>query len=83
MTVNTMHIMDRSGDTRIMWDPERPGEVEAAREQFNKLTRRRSEGGQGYTAYKVNPEDASKGEVVREFDPHAGKLILAPAMAGG
>lgn len=83
MTVNTMHIMDRSGDSRIMWDPERPAEVEAARAQFDKLTKPKSKGGQGYTAYKVNPEDASKGEVIREFDPAAGKLILAPAMAGG
>ena len=83
MTINTMHIMDRTGDSRIMWDPNNADEVAAAKATFDKLTKPKSRGGQGYMAYKVNPEDASKGEIVREFDPNAGKLILAPAMVGG
>ena len=28
-----MHVMDRTGDTRTIWDPNRPAEVEAARKQ--------------------------------------------------
>jgi hypothetical protein len=68
--------MDRTGDTRVMWDPNNGDEVTSARNQFNELR------GKGYLAYKVT-ETAGKGDLIREFDPDAGKIILAPPMRGG
>lgn len=69
-------ILDQTGDTKIIWDPEKPDEVEHARETFNKLKKK------GYLAYSVNRK-GDKGEVLREFDPEAEKMILAPQTVGG
>lgn len=69
-------VLDVSGDTKIIWDPDKPEEVENARETFNRLRKK------GYAAYSVNRK-GDKGEVIREFDPEAEKLILAPATVGG
>ena len=71
-----MCVMDRTGDTKIIWDRTKPDEVESAREQFDKLRKK------GYAAYKVE-SGGGKGEVIREFDAHAEKIILAPPMVGG
>lgn len=35
-----------------------------------------------HLAYRVTAGD-QKGEVVRQFDPQAGRIIMAPPMAGG
>lgn len=69
-------IMDRTGDTKISWSPDRPAEVTEARGHFDRMKKH------GYLAYSVN-RDGDKGTVVREFDPEAGKLILAPPTVGG
>lgn len=74
--MGTLHVLDRTGDTRTMWDPNRPTEVEAARKTFDRLRK------QGYLAYRVN-EAGDKGEVMREFDATAGKVIMQPQLAGG
>ena len=40
-----MAVMDRvAGDLKVIWDPDKADEVEAARDQFNTLT------GKGYLA---------------------------------
>ena len=69
-------VMDRTGDTRTIFDPNNPVEVEAARETFKTLKKK------GYIAYSVK-KDGDKGEVMDEFDATAGKSILAPPMRGG
>lgn len=69
-------ILDQTGDTKIIWDPEKTEEVAHARETFDKLRKK------GYAAYSVNKK-GDKGEVIREFDPDAEKMILAPQMVGG
>lgn len=69
-------ILDRTGDTKIQWSPDRAAEVTEARGTFDRLRK------QGYAAYTVN-RHGDKGTVVREFDPDAGTLILAPPMVGG
>lgn len=71
-----LKIMDGRGDTRVMWDPSRPDEVKAAKKTFDELRAKR------YNAYSV-AKKGEKGEMIREFDPEAGKIILAPPMAGG
>lgn len=71
-----MRLMNQRGDTRVMWDPNRPDEVAAARKQFDELK------GKGYLAYSVKKK-GDPGEMIRTFDPDAGKIILAPPQAGG
>jgi hypothetical protein len=73
---HVMRVIDRTGDTKVIWSDDNPDEVENARRTFNDLRKK------GYTAYAVGAKGA-KGEVVREFDPSAEKLILAPALVGG
>lgn len=80
--MGVMKVMDRKGDTKIEWNRDNPAEVQIAREAFVSATKKKSDGGKGYLAYKVGKE-GSKGEVVKVFDPYAEKLILAPPMAGG
>lgn len=69
-------VLDHTGDTKTIWDPDKPEEVEQARETFAKLRKK------GYMAYSVDRK-GEKGAVLREFDPSAEKMILAPQMVGG
>ena len=72
-----MAIMDKSGDSKLIWDPAVAEEVEAAKNTFEKLRKKKS-----YVAYSVN-EDGEKGEVLHSFDPSIAKMIMAPAMVAG
>lgn len=69
-------VMDTTGDNKQIWDPDVAEEVEAAESTFKRLKKK------GYMAYRVTG-DGSKGEAMAEFDPRAGKVIMAPAMRGG
>jgi len=71
-----MCVLDETGDTKLIWDPEKQDEVDAAKEMFAKMKKK------GYVAYKVDRK-GEKGEVIEDFDRHAEKLILAPQMRGG
>lgn len=71
-----MRQMGLEGDTRVEWDPSMRHEVEAARQNFDKLISK------GYYAYRVS-SSGERGEMIREFDPNARKIIMAPQMAGG
>tara|TARA_R110000824_G_scaffold40789_4_gene121927 strand:- start:946 stop:1245 length:300 start_codon:yes stop_codon:yes gene_type:complete len=68
--------LDQTGDTKIVWDYKNDVEVAAAKAQFDALKKA------GYIAYSVN-KDGTNGEVIREFDPKAEKIILSPPMVGG
>lgn len=70
-------VLDHTGDTRHMWDPDNADEVRAARSTFDMLKAK------GHTAYTVNEDDGEKGRVIREFDPKAGKMIMVPKVVGG
>lgn len=71
-----MCTLDRTGDTKLMWDPKNSDEVDAAKATFDKLRKK------GYLAYSVE-KNGDKGTVLSEFDPKAEKIILAPPMQGG
>jgi hypothetical protein len=73
---HVLQYMSDEGDSRIIWDPANRDEVDAARETFNKLTKK------GYQAYEVR-RGGERGQRVREFDPNLERLILAPATVGG
>ncbi len=69
-------VMDGTGDTRSIWSPDNPDEVAAAKRTFTDLKKK------GYIAYSVD-EDGDKNEIMREFDPMAGKVIMHKPMVGG
>lgn len=69
-------VLDKTGDTKTIWDPTVADEVEAARAQYDKFKAK------GYFAYRVN-EKGDKAEVMGAFDPQAGKVIMARALTGG
>lgn len=73
---STLHVIDHSGDTKVMWSKDAPEEVKAAKATFDRLKKK------GYLAYKVR-EDGEKGEVIQEFDKTAGRIIMSPALVGG
>lgn len=76
MQKSELAVMDHTGDTKTIWDPNVPAEVEAAKAQFDALKKK------GYMAYRVSG-DHGKGEMLKEFDPKAGKIIMSPPLAGG
>ena len=69
-------VLDRSGDTKTIWDPDNEDEVDIARETFRRLVAK------GYAIFKVDKE-GSKGVKMRDFDARAGKLIAVPAIVAG
>lgn len=71
-----LSIMDDTGDTRIMWDPRSTDEIDMAKAAFDKAKKK------GYLAHKVGT-DGEPGEVIRDFDPKAGKIIMTPQLVGG
>jgi hypothetical protein len=72
-----LQVMDRDhGDYKVMWNKDNEAEVLEARHTFERLRSQR------FLAYTVK-EDGSQGEVIREFDPEAGRVILAPQLVGG
>lgn len=72
-----MRIMDKeAGDLKTIWNKNIREEVEAAREQFNRMVKK------GYQAFMVK-EKGEKGKEVKEFDPDIEMLILAPAPVKG
>lgn len=72
----TLHVLDRTGDTRIEWDPSRPDEVAMARKAFDEAKKKK------YLTYKVGA-DGTRGELLREFDPRAERIIATPQTVGG
>jgi hypothetical protein len=69
-------VLDQTGDTRVMWDPEVTDEVDAAKATFDKMKAK------GYLAYSVK-KNGEAGEVIQKFDKKAGKIIMTPQLVGG
>jgi hypothetical protein len=74
---HSLHITDASGDTRLMWDPRNTEELAAARAAFNNAK------SNGMLAYGVKKSGKSDGEVIRNFDPQLGKIIMVRPLQGG
>jgi hypothetical protein len=74
---SVMAIMDKTGDTKTIWDRNNEVEVEAARAQFKLFQKK------GYTAFKVVGKDGTKGEKMHDFDETAERIIFAPPRVAG
>lgn len=71
-----LRVLGPEGDIKTIWNPDKADEVAAAREQFNKLTKKK------YAAFKVD-KHGDKSTRMATFDPDAGKVILVAPIAGG
>lgn len=74
--MSEIHVLDRTGDTTTSWNPRNRDEVELARRAFNDAKAKKM------LIYKANA-DGTKGELLREFDPNAEKIVCAPQNVGG
>lgn len=74
--MSELSVMDRTGDTKVIWDSGNADEVAVARDTFTKLKKK------GFLAYSVK-KGGEKGTILTEFDPEAEKIIMSPPMAGG
>lgn len=71
-----MNILDRTGDARIEWNPNVPEEVSMARKAFDEAKKKK------YLTYKVDA-NGNQGELIREFDPRAERIVASPQTVGG
>lgn len=69
-------ILDRTGDTKHIWDRNSRIEVDEARSLFNRMKEK------GMQAWSVTRK-GDKDQRITEFDPNAEKIIFAPALVGG
>jgi hypothetical protein len=68
-------VMDRTGDTRHMFDADDRAAVEEAKKRFMELT------GAGFTAaVRTGPGEQ---RVIRSFDPTAEETLFHPRLIGG
>lgn len=65
------------GHAEFKWDKKNAQDVEDARQYFIKKK------AEGYLAYRIDPKTGDKGEVLKEFDPSAERIILLPPLKGG
>ncbi len=68
--------MNKTGDSKTIWDPDNEDEVEAAQNTFDDLIDK------GYKAFHVGMSGKKKGKMDK-FDPEAGKVIMVPQVVGG
>lgn len=71
-----MVILDRTGDTKHIWDPNNEVEVAEMKRLFERMTDR------GYQAWSVTKK-GDQDRRIRAFDPAAAKIIFSPALVGG
>jgi hypothetical protein len=71
-----LQIMDDSGHSEVQWDPDDEEEVAKAKEAFEAAIKK------GYYAYTLKP-GGTQGEIIKTFDPTAGRIVMRPPMVGG
>jgi hypothetical protein len=75
---NVMCTLNKTGDSKLIWDPKNKDEVKAAEDQFDTLT------GKGFMAYEVlKSGDKNENKQMKKFNKRAGRIILVPPMVGG
>jgi hypothetical protein len=68
-------VMDRTGDTRHIFDNQDRAEVGKAEQRFRELT------GAGFTA--AVRSDLGEQRIIRSFDPTAEETLFYPRLVGG
>jgi hypothetical protein len=70
-----MNILDKTGHTKIGWNPNNEDEVEFAREVFEEKT------AAGFRAFRIR--DGEQSTRMETFDPSAREMMLVPHLRGG
>jgi hypothetical protein len=71
-----LRILDETGDTKLIWDKQKPDEIEVAEEMFEKLKAK------GYKGFRVDEKGEKSGEM-KKFETKAEKVIMIPPMQAG
>lgn len=69
-------VMNTSGDTKTIWNPDNADEVANARTVFDNLKAK------GFSIFRVDTE-GGKGKRMDKFEPDAAKMIAVPRITGG
>jgi hypothetical protein len=75
-TICELAVLDGTGDSKLMWDRNKPDEVAAARAHFQSLRDK------GYAAFKTNKQ-GDRGEQIHSFLAEAERIIMVPPHVGG
>lgn len=73
---HSLAVMDRTGDTKTVWDPTNADEVENAKATFDRFKKK------GYLIYHVK-DDGKNGVAMDKFDSSASRMVAVPAIVGG
>jgi hypothetical protein len=76
-TIGAICILDRTGDTRHMWDSRNKDEVDAAKTMFESLQAK------GYAIFAAVGKDGAQGEIMRKFDKKVERFIAVKQLVGG
>lgn len=68
--------MDYGGDSKLYWDRDNAGEVDAARAHFDALRKKR------YLPFRMT-SGGGKGEQMSDFDANAERILMVPPSVGG
>ena len=71
-----LRILGKDGDREMPWTPADSRQLTAVRCEFETLLRA------GYQAYSLD-DTGRTGEHLRQFNPEAAEIILAPRFRGG
>jgi hypothetical protein len=69
-----LRILDRTGDTRVSYDP---ADADAVRDVETRFARLMSD---SFIAFDVSTQP---GRIITRFDPQATEIIVSPRFAGG
>jgi len=69
-----VRILDRSGDTRLSYDPADADAVRDVEARFARLM------ADSFVAFDVSTQP---GRIITTFDPNAREIIISPRFAGG
>ena len=73
---NKLCIMDHTGDYQALWDPADVEETSAARTRFDQELKK------GRLAFRTD-DDGQNGELIKEFDETAPRIVVTPMPVGG
>ena len=73
-----LRIIDKFyGDKQLIWNADDKDSLRKAIDEFKARI------GKGWLAFRVNPQDGTKGEMIKDFDEKADKIVMTPPVVGG
>ena len=76
-THGSIAVLNRSGDSKLIWDRTNEDEVAAAAALFDSLKAK------SFLAYRAKGKKGTRDEQITKFDATAERIIMVPPMQGG